>query len=263
MFRLPKWLPTAMGLTVATVLLAVGPPARADFVLTLSDGSGDSITADQTTGHVTTTGTVSGPGGSPSISFGNGTISINASLGGFTFTVSTAVGAPAVGNPYQAELDLSNVSLSSSGSGKLTITTYQTGDSVMSGYPTGTFSSNVGGTVGSNMAITSAQAWYDPSNTGSPSGSGAVAAYNPAASASANSSFSASGSTGVSLRGNSFALMDQVGRTTSGSGVSSFDMDTTVAVPEPASMMIAFSALPALSLGYWLRRRQVRLVTAA
>lgn len=51
-------------------LLAVGLPVRADFVLTVSDGKGDSITADQTTGTYTTTGTVTGVGGgSPVVTF--------------------------------------------------------------------------------------------------------------------------------------------------------------------------------------------------
>ncbi|MGH7173832.1 MAG: hypothetical protein ACRELG_26420, partial [Gemmataceae bacterium] len=180
MFSFVKWRPTAMGLAVAAVLLYLTPHARADFVLSLSDGTGDSITADETTSTFTTTGQVAGLGGygSPGVAFAPGVISIDAALGGFTLNVSTAEGYPAIGNPDSAVLDLNNTSVSSSRGGTLTITAYQTGDSVVPGYPTGFLSSSIGGTL--SGATLSAQSWYDPSNTGITNGSipnGSVAIY--------------------------------------------------------------------------------------
>jgi len=38
---------------------------------------------------------------------------------------------------------------------------------------------------------------------------------------------------------------------------------TTVTTPVPAGLVLALSGMPILSLGYWLRRRQVRLTTVA
>jgi hypothetical protein len=46
-------------------------------------------------------------------------------------------------------------------------------------------------------------------------------------------------------------------------GTANITWTTTVAVPAPAGLMLALSGLPVLSLGYWLKRRRVRLPAAA
>jgi hypothetical protein len=258
MIGIPKWLPAGVGLAVAVVMLALGPPARADLVLKLSDGAGDSITADLTNpsnaGSLTSSTTGSAFGSASFVS--PGVLNIAASVGGFTVNVSTVSGAPAIGSPSSAQLDLSNLSIAFQGSpgGTLKITAYQTGDTLSPpGYPVGYLSSDFGGTL-SGMQLTSAQAWYDASNTGTTSG--AVAAFNPAFSAMSGSFSQSSPSTAVSLTGSPFALIDQVVLTANGPGSASFDLMASVAVPEPTSMMAALSAVPFLALGAVLRRRK-------
>jgi hypothetical protein len=252
MIRFAQRLPTAIGLAVAVVVLALGPPARADLVLTLSNGT-QSFTADDNNGTITTSPTGGAIGTAQEVS--PGVLLITASLGGFQVNVSTATGAPAIGDPSSAKLDLNNLSLAYNGTagGQLTLTAYQTGDTVSPGYPIGTLSSDFGGTT-TNMQLTSAQAWYDATNTGSTSG--LYTAFNPAFS-STSGSFSQSSSTSVPLNGGPFALVEQIVLTANqGVGATSFDMMTAVSVPEPTSMMAAFTAMPFLALSAWLRRRK-------
>jgi hypothetical protein len=252
MIGFAKRLPTAVGLAVAVLVLALGPPARADLVLTLSDGS-QSFTADDNNGIITTTPT-GGASGSATL-VAPGVLVVTASLDGFQVNVSTVTGAPAIGNPDSAQLDLSNLSVAynKSSGGTLTLTAYQTGDTVSPGYPNGILSSSFGGTT-ANIQLTSAQAWYDATNTGSTSGS--YTAFNPAFSSTAGS-FNQSSSTEVPLNGGPFALVNQVVLTANaGIGVTSFDMMTAVSVPEPASVLSALAAVPFLALGAWLRRRK-------
>jgi len=182
-------------------------------------------------------------------------LSIAATVGGFTVNVSTVSGEPAVGNSSTAQLDLTNLSIVFPGStgGTLTITAYQTGDTVSPGHPLGYLSSDFGGTL-SGMQLTSAQSWYDPSNTGTTSGS--YAAFNPAFSAMTGSFSQSSPSTAVPLTGGPFALIDQVVLTANGPSSASFDLMAAVAVPEPTSLMAALSAVPFLALGTLLRRRK-------
>ncbi len=256
MIRFAKRLPTATGLAVAVVVLALGPPARADLVLTLSNGT-QSFTADDNNGTITTSSTGGGSGSAQELS--PGVLMITASLGGFQVNVSTATGAPAIGNPSTAMLGLSDMSVAynGSGGGQLTLKAYQTGDTVSPSYPIGMLSSEFGGTT-TNMQLTSAQAWYDKTNTGSTSGP--YTAFNPAFS-STSGSFDQSSSASVPLNGGPFALVDQVVLTANqGIGASGFHMMTAVSVPEPASMVAALIAVPFLAFGAWLqRRRQVAI----
>jgi len=239
------------------------PPARADFVLVIADGAGNYIVADQTTGTVTKSGsvTMNGP-----VTFAPGIISVNAGIGSFALTVSTATGNPILGT---SALDLTNVSVTANAAGSLTVTTYQTGDSLTPPGTTAAFSTSIGGTLPNAPGVmVSAQTYFDVSNVGNSSSpptftapAGSVTGFGPNPFTSTSSFFSGSGGLDVTIpANNTFALAATATLTFSGAHqVASYDLNTTVSVPAPPALFLALSALPALGLPY-VRRRRKRVV---
>jgi hypothetical protein len=246
------------------VTAGMAPPARADFVVILSDGKGNSVYADATTSTIVTAGSAS-TSSTPSSAFAPGQIALSAKVGNFNVTFTTLFGTPLENGPSQQGLDMTNVSVSSSGGGTLTVTGYQTGDNLGSGIK-GTLASIFGGTtLGASSSVTG-QAWFDGSNTGNSSSlpgfttpGGSVAAFSPVFAGSG--AFSGSGGAIVSLNGD-FALINQVGITFGSSGgTGSFDMDTTLTTPEPSSMTLLGLGAAAM-IGYAWRRRMAGALSA-
>src|SRR5437763_14337554 len=95
------------GALAGIAVAGIAPSAHADFVLVLQDGvEKDTIVLKD--------------------SGGTGIINFNGSVGNFNIVVTTSLSKPAIGDEFNAILHLNNVSVSSTGGGTLTMTTYDT-----------------------------------------------------------------------------------------------------------------------------------------
>jgi hypothetical protein len=259
-------------LLVGAVVFCTTSSARADFEMRLSDGLGNSITIDQTTGNFVTVGAVT----VTSVDISTpGLISFNGGVGHFNINVTSGESKPVLGIPgNEASMDLDSLDTSSSGGGTLTLTL---ADTDFSG-PAGVWDTDtsIGGTLktknASQAASITAQAWTNPNNLSPlppvpPSGGGAIPAgsvpiFVPIFSASTNnihgSSFSgdATGSFTKGAGNFSMFLQDKLTFGSAG-GTASFDHSADAIVPAPPGLLLALSGLPCLALG-WLRRRKQR-----
>jgi hypothetical protein len=228
----PPWRGAA--LLVFGVFLGLTSPAHATLELVLSDGLGHKATVQDTSG--------------------TGIVSFTGSIGNFNVTVTTATSKPLIGNPYSAQLDLTNFSISSSGGGTLTVTAFDTNYSVIPGSSnSGLFSVSNQGNLFGNGSVT-ASSWFDSTNTGYPVPNSAVPLD--------VSGFGGSQAL-VSLGADNFALVEQIKYTTTGGGGSfvSIDFDTALTSPAPSGLVLALTCLPPFGLGYWhhhQRRRRSR-----
>lgn len=191
-----------------------------------------------------------------------GVIAFSGAVGAYNINVTTGLSTPVVGSPSTAVMDLNSVSVTSLGStAPLTITFGDTGFSLpvaVPGFITPT--AHIGGTLASGATLDVASyinladasplpAALVPGAVVIPAGSLELlsALYDTAA-------FSDSGSAGVWYAGDPFSLFTEVSLTMPSAGsVSSFDVTTTVPVPEPVTVTLVGSTLCGMA---WQRRRR-------
>jgi hypothetical protein len=251
-----KWACAAATLAVAA-LLALGPPARADFVLILNDGKGNTAYYDMTTGSGSSTGTASVAFGG---SLASGKITADGSIGNFSFTFDALSTKQGPGNLASLDLSFNVERNGSNGTDTLTITGYQTGYSLPNGPAVVTGA--VGGTLDTSSDSITVHGWFDGSNTGNSSSppafttpSGSVDAFGPGGfTTTGPGSFSDPKAT-VNITG-PFSLIDQVVITLNGGDAATGDLKTQIYTPEPASLALWLSGLPVLGLVRYWRRRQ-------
>lgn len=214
--------PLAAVSAAMVVLFATAGRAKATFEMQLSDGVGDNVTIyDNGTGDL-----------SPTL----GEIMFSGSVGNFTINVTTGFGSPVLA---PGTLDLSNVSVTTTGGGTLTITLSQDGLTAPApGLNTsfgGTLSSLGGGAASPTSGLTFQSEVI--------SGAGSIVIQPIAAS---GSQFNGAGSASGSIT-DPYKLVEQVKMTLGQGEITSFDQSTTIA-PVPSTMVLVVTAAPLLGL---------------
>lgn len=257
MFRFAKWLLCVAALA-GVVMLGTANPVRADFgiELTLTDGTDTTSAYNPISGS--TVATIN-----PTITIGN--ISVT-DAGGTSNSPGTSGGAES----SEGVSNFGNIAISNTGSTPVTLTIIisATGFTEPSTAPLNLFDT-VSGTVQGGTVSGTAVGYVDTNNTlygaapeGSPlpgSTSSTFIAGQTLSFSTPPQSFSDSGT--ILLTSNlptpySITFVETL--TLSGEGsliVTGGDAQVTP-TPEPATMMAAFTAIPFLGLGAWMRRRK-------
>jgi hypothetical protein len=260
MFKVQNKLAFA-GILVAVAVFGTASPARANILLNLTD-----TTTSATTGNLTSSGT---------------SISYSGSVGDFSVTIAEGqTNSP--GGPYDAITQQATVFIKNNGSTAETLSIVVSANyfSSPTAPPALTLYDVVNGTTASgpannptSVSVTgTAQGFANTSNVlGDTGGLGAIAGTALSFQASGLST-NFSPTSGGTMSGNvtvdslpapySLTFVETFTLSAGGS-LTVTDGNVQVVVPEPATLMMAFSAVPVLGLGAWLRRRQVRPVTAA
>jgi hypothetical protein len=260
MFGFVKWLSCVAALAGA-VMLGTASPARADIELELTiTTSGGSVTAtyDYTTGEFLNSGGANGNGSGYTGSFttfgstsSTQQLSFAGTIGGYTVDLSTST-ANVPGSSTEAFVNTDNSQVSGTGTG-LTITTSAATFTNPASPPAPALLLSTDSSVTGNSSTTTVG--YTGSAVSMPSGS-------DLASVSGSYTVQSSSATGsgpnltTTFSSTSYALTDTLNIS---SGTVSLDVSGFTEVtplPEPATLMTAFTAVPFLGLGAWLRRRK-------
>lgn len=226
---------------VGVLGLVNAPHAHAAFILRLTSGTSTATIVDDGAGDITNT--------TP------GQITFAGMVGNFTINVTTGLGNPQLPNtPYQANIHLNNVSLSSSAGGTLTIELTQTGLTLdptagSSIYLTSAFGGTTAGTVEAWQVLDLQNGQFADAANGE-----AVVHHGPLG----GPSFSDNGSATTAYSGGNFSITEKVVITHSGAGTTSFDIDSLAVVPAPATSFLVLAGLPMFLGAWWARRRLIK-----
>jgi hypothetical protein len=240
MHRLSKFL--AVFILSAGILLLAATPSEAGFKLVLTDNLGN------------TSGVISDGGGGDSNPV-VGAITWIGAVGNFTVNVTTGISKPVFPNtPTEAKMDLNSVNVAIAGPGTLTIEVTDTDFSLLPN-PQYVLSHAFGGTIAGTGSSATFESFVNASNAEFDT-SGAVSItsgpFGPVAFSDTQSKvFSGSSPFSVTQR-----MTISFG---SGGGSYSGDGATTVFTPAPAALVLLASGMPVLGLGYWVRRKKMKL----
>jgi hypothetical protein len=230
MFRLAKRLPAAMGLAVA-VSLTAATSARADLEITLQEGSSNPVILTNAVIGQQYTGTV----------------------GDYTYSITVQASGPGIGGSNSGGVPLEQINA------VITTSSLAANDLVIT-VTDSDFTNTAPGTSSEYSTTLQTTSLADGSSVSAFGFVNSTSNATPTVSSSGLSSTSAADlyvGTGSTL-----TLGNQV-TVTGLNGTDTITVTTVDPVPEPASMMAAFTAVPFLGLGAWLRRRnQAALATA-
>lgn len=185
-----------------------------------------------------------------------GVITYIGAAGTFAVNVTTSVSKPVLGNPYVAEMDLNDITVSSPGGGTLVVANTDTGFANASFPGPGLHRSIVGGTLVGAGSVSFLNVVDDdnlefgglgiPGYPGAAESTIAQGPFGPGA-------FSSDVTVPVAGLTNPFSMSSMATLTLSPGGSVSFDNDHQVLTPEASSMALLLPGL--LPLGLILRRR--------
>jgi uncharacterized protein (TIGR03382 family) len=226
--------------------LGFSPQAHADYKLFVSDGAGDTVTVNGTTGVIMTTGTVSGV---VAVTTPLGHLHLDAVINGVHITSTTGSSKPILGSPAAPEMDLTT-SVTKTGGPASTLTFSLTDTGFGSG-PTNTFLATFGGT--NNGSTSTLRASVDGTNTEF----GAPAASSLTLGPFSGASFAQTLGTTFPTVPNPYSMtLTTTVALVAGAASQSSDGHILSAAPEPGTVALALSGLPVLGL-LWARRRRL------
>ncbi|MGH7173831.1 MAG: hypothetical protein ACRELG_26415 [Gemmataceae bacterium] len=248
MIRLAKWL-SCMAALAGAALLAAPPEARADLEVQISTDGGNSWTTIIDVASGTTMTNVPGMNGSfsflvlsassnsPGTSSSDALLSLDMQFANGTSSTATL------------DIRVSDVGFISPGSGT---------DLELTSGSSGTVSDNEGTAPNLSVDALTYQSYADNSNTlfgtaGAATPGSQAAAFTPSADG-LSAAFDSNASADFSSTSNTYSMTETYAITLAGSNFVDFASTTDPTTPAPASMMMAFTAVPFLGLGAWLRR---------
>lgn len=261
MLRFAKWLPCLAAIAGA-VMLGTASPARAgiEIQLSLTEGTNSaSAIYDETTNSWVSqslTGSTTG-----SFSYSSGKITFNGTVGDFS-TLFSYASSNSPGTTYLADANNGNdfVTNNATSNQSLTVEVSATGFTSPNSPPPLPVKDTITASMISGTGSATAQGYADATDalggTGFASSPLSISSIPQTTSASDNG-----GTYGFSPNGAAYSLTFTSTFALSGNGqLNVLGGGVSTAVPEPASMMAALSAVPFLALGAWMRcRKQVAI----